>query len=652
MKRRLKFIWGASRVIKGRWYLGLFGFYDRVEGEPDSGLAVSLRGLLCWLTGLAMAGYIAAAAALTLWLDRNPYNQVSFGDALTLPVRWQHFQKMRGQSLIAEGRADLKGGRWADALFRLRAGLARDPGDLTARLLLAQFYVATNQRPLARRTLDEGLSDTFPGREYLEAVLALATQAEDYATIESVAARYLPGLNTPAQVRARRWLTERRLQNQIESGQSERVLGFKQTERVVPEAMVNEFRVMALLKLGRAQEAVHELQTWLERSPVDEDVVMRLLVRAAREAGQLEIMDQALARLTARSPDAPSPYVFRVVQLTMAGRGEAAREALEDYFRRFGASLENLRLVSEPLATIKAATELGRIVELAREQGFPTRGLRLFQAQAFLSDGAPGEANRILSLVSADGSGPGAKSGILRPAAAGNPRLAAYEQATLVWLQVVATALISPAPAAQSALLEALAKRPNTVASLRELVLLLRKAGRTETAEAVLRRGEGPYPENPWIREQLAEVRAAAAQAAGKVESRPAEATVVGEKPFFTQLNERIGAGDWAAAQKQIRELRTAKPAPAWLSQRDADLLLAQIRIEHGLQDRLAMLIAVKLYLDGDVRRSQATLAFAQEIHAAGAKEEALLVVREVLRKTPDFPPAERLRAAWTPAKK
>jgi predicted Zn-dependent protease len=314
--------------------------------------------------------------------------------------------------------------------------------------------------------------------------------------------------------------------------------------------------------------------------------------------------------------------------------------------------LENLRLVSEPLATIKAATELGRIVELAREQGFPTRGLRLFQAQAFLSDSAPGEANRILSLVSADGSGPGAKSGILRPAAAGNPRLAAYEQATLVWLQVVATALISPAPAAQSALLEALAKRPNTVASLRELVLLLRKAGRTETAEAVLRRGEGPYPENPWIREQLAEVRAAAAQAAGKVESRPAEATVVGEKPFFTQLNERIGAGDWAAAQKQIRELRTAKPAPAWLSQRDADLLLAQIRIEHGLQDRLAMLIAVKLYLDGDVRRSQATLAFAQEIHAAGAKEEALLVVREVLRKTPDFPPAERLRAAWTPAKK
>ena len=652
MKRRLKFIWGAGRVIKGRWYLGLFGFYDRVEGEPDSGLAVSLRGVVCWLAGLAVAGYLAAAAALTLWLDRNPYNQVSYGDVLTIPVRWQHFQKMRGQSLIAEGRADMKAGRWADALFRLRAGLARDPGDLTARLLLAQFYIATNQRPLARRTLGEGLGDTFPGREYIEAVLAMATHAENYETIENVTARYLPGLTAVEQARSRRWLTERRLQNQIESGQGERVLGFSQTERVVPESTLSELRVLALLKLGRPQEAVHQLQAWLDRNPADEEVVMRLLARAAREAGQIEVMDRSLARLIARSPGTPTPFVYRIVQLTMAGRGELAREALDDYFRRFGASLENLRLAAEPLASIKAATELGRIVEVAREQGFATRSLRLLQAQAFLLAGSPGEANRLLGVLVAEGSSSNASGGILRPAVANSSRQAAIEQSTQAWLQVMTAALISPAPAAQSALLDAMSRRPTTVATLREIVRALRSGGRTETAEAVLRRAEGPYPGNPWIQAELAELSAATRAAAPKVDVRAPEVAAIGEKPFFTQLSAAMAAKDWAAAHKQVRELRTSKPAPDWLRQRDGDILLAQMRIDHGLQDRLAMLLTAKLYLDGDVRRSQATLAFAQEIHDDGAQDDALLLVREVLRQVPNFPPAERLLAAWTPRKK
>jgi hypothetical protein len=67
LKPRLKFIWGASQVIKGRWNDGLYGFNDRVEGVPDSGLALSVRGLLAWSTSLVLAGYLAAASAL-LWV--------------------------------------------------------------------------------------------------------------------------------------------------------------------------------------------------------------------------------------------------------------------------------------------------------------------------------------------------------------------------------------------------------------------------------------------------------------------------------------------------------------------------------------------------------------------------------------------------------
>ena len=35
MSRHVKVIWGSSEVIKGHWYLGVFGIYDRVEGKHD-----------------------------------------------------------------------------------------------------------------------------------------------------------------------------------------------------------------------------------------------------------------------------------------------------------------------------------------------------------------------------------------------------------------------------------------------------------------------------------------------------------------------------------------------------------------------------------------------------------------------------------------
>lgn len=134
MKRRIKVIWGAGDVIKGRWFFGLFGVYDRMVGRTGGGWAISLRGLLLWLTGGALAGYLTTATALLLWLDRNPYNRVAFRDVVLLPFRWENFQSLRGQSLIEEGKAALRARRWDDALFKLRAGLARDPGNLAARI--------------------------------------------------------------------------------------------------------------------------------------------------------------------------------------------------------------------------------------------------------------------------------------------------------------------------------------------------------------------------------------------------------------------------------------------------------------------------------------------------------------------------------------
>jgi predicted Zn-dependent protease len=649
LKRRLKFIWGASGVIKGRWYLGLLGFYERVVGEPDSGLAISVRGLLLWFAGLCLAGYLAAATALLFWLDRNPYNQVAFADTVTLPWRWRQFQSLRGQSLIAEGRADMRAGHWSDALFKLRAGLAREPRDLQARLVLAQFYVASNQRPLARRTLSEGLGDSFPGQTYLSAVFTLAMQAEDYVFIESVCARYLPQLDAVSQSRSRRWLMQRRLQNFTDLGQPSRVLTVAERDSGVPASVWLELRVLALLALNREDDAVSELKAWRVRAPADTDQVLRLLVRVEREAKHYEAMEGALDELVARAPAQPTPYVYRVVQLTLAGRKANAESALDDYLRRFGARVENLRLLAEPLASIKEGSPaLARIVTTAREQGFELSMFQLLLAQGMLTDGAAREAGVVLSGILKAGS---VQSGKLTDPLGASPRQKAAELAMRDWLQTMADALLSPAPAAQTAFVEAFRKRPGNMATLRLIVTSLRASGRGETAQTILRMSEGPYPGNPWVQSQLAELASEARSVAENVVARPVEAEI-GEKPFFAKLDEAIRAADWTRAQQRVRELRNRRPAPSWLATREADVLLSQIRIEHGAGDRLTMLITAKIYLDGDVRRSQAALALAQEFFAGGAKEDAQLLLKEILRKAPNFPPAERQQAAWAPQKK
>ncbi|MBC7368771.1 MAG: tetratricopeptide repeat protein [Undibacterium sp.] len=624
-------------------------------GEPDSRLAISVRGLLVWLAGLALAGYLAAATALLFWLDRSPHNRVAFADTVALPFRWRRFQALRGQSLIAEGRADMRAGHWADALFKLRSGLAREPGDLRARLILAQFYIASNQRPLARRTLGEGLTADFPGQEYLGAVVELAAQAEDYAFIDTVYARYLPKLEAPREARVKHWLPQQQLQNFIDGGQAERVLAAKETIGVVPASTRAELRVLALLALGRPDDAVRELHAWRARVPAETDQVLRLLARAEREAKRYEAMENALDEHVARAPGVAAPYVYRVVQLALAGRMGKAEAALADYLRRFDARLENLRLLAEPLATFKGTSPmLARMVTAAREQGFETRGLQLLRVQALLGEGAAREAGRVLAEIPAVDANVSGKPAQLTNPLGNSPRQLAAEQALRDWLQLVADALLAPTPAAQTALVDGLRNRPMTMATLRTLVTMLRAGDRAETALAVLRVSEGPYPGNPWAQAQMAELTENARRAAMVKDDVAVKAseTTLGQKPFFAQLDESMRAKDWAAAQQQVRELRNRQPAPAWLAARDAELLLVQMRYERGAGERLAMLIAAKLYLDGDGRRSQAALALAQEFYADGAKEEALLLVKEILRKAPNFPPAERQLAAWTPQKK
>ncbi len=130
---RIKFIWGASKVVMARWRFGLWGFYERKAGHPDSGLAVSVRGVLLLGLLVSVTAYMAGATTIYLWLDRKEHNYVTYTDVLLLPVRWDEIQEKRGLGYLDEGIASLKTQRWSDGEMKLRIGLSKYPQAMTAR---------------------------------------------------------------------------------------------------------------------------------------------------------------------------------------------------------------------------------------------------------------------------------------------------------------------------------------------------------------------------------------------------------------------------------------------------------------------------------------------------------------------------------------
>jgi tetratricopeptide (TPR) repeat protein len=623
-------VWGASDAIKGDWYLGLFGVYERDPGSRVKGHAVSVRGLAAWMAGLAVVGYLAAATALFWFWQRNPYSVLSYADALLRPVRGAVVHDKQGQAFIAQGTDALREKKWAEGVSLLRQGLAYHPGDLRARLTLAQFYFAINQRPAALKLLKEGLGREFPGRAYLQTLIDVAEQGEDYDFVVQLCDRQLPLLKGDAALRDRRWLLGRKFAALLAGRHFADMLAL--TDAEPPGAVTNENRVLALLGLGRTAEAAKFLAEWRGRPGTDAQQVLRLQVRTFREARQFDEMDRALAEFRAASPADPRTVVYSIVQSALAGRDEAAKKALDDYLFRFGGAKENLLLLAEPLAEVGSVPLLERCVAAAAERGYPASPFQVLLVQAQVQRGDWPAAARGLALM---------------PAPAG--RDAAQVKMWRDWMQRLVDTAAAQNDAAPLALVEFLRSRPWPMRMFRQSIAALRLAGRWETARDVIALAAGAFPASAWLQAQRDEVAGEIAARQPAPETAAAATRLPGEKIYFQQLAELLRTSQWEPAEQLMRAARGAKPAPAWLAARDADLRFAQMQISQARGERPEMLAAATLYLNGDNDRSQKVLEMGRAAFAAGDKDSAIALAKEVLRRSPDFPPAQRLLNEWQP---
>jgi len=128
---------------------------------------------------VAIAMYFLGAVGLYAWRLTVPNNHMTFTDVLAAPFTMKRISRLQGLTNIDDAREYLENGKFTEAFYNFRAGVARVPGDLEARLGLAKLYIASGYVPEGANLLIRGLDHGYPeDPEYLR-ILLLAIRYND-----------------------------------------------------------------------------------------------------------------------------------------------------------------------------------------------------------------------------------------------------------------------------------------------------------------------------------------------------------------------------------------------------------------------------------------------------------------------------------------
>ncbi len=630
---RIKFIWGASKVIVARWRFDLWGFYERKQGLPFSGLVISVRGVGLLFLILTILSYLGGTTAVYLWLDRKENNYVTYSDICLLPFRWDEVQVKRGQAYLDDGIANIKAQRWAQGEMKLRLGLARYPHAIKARMTLAEFYFYSQRNALALEVMEEGMdvADNYPGRRYMTNYFTMALQGEDYGKVLETTDRYLSDGKIKVKAKEQDWLFQQKLNALIKNGQAEQAHELLQD--APDNVILNEQRVLVLIELGQFDEALEYLDMWRANDGATAQI-MRLQVRTYRELSHPDKMNAILEELRQLSPADPRTYAFAVIQRKLIGLDQQADESLQDYFFRFGGFAANTLLIAQPLAEIGATDMLSTCVERATEQGYDLRPILLLQAKAQLKRGYWSSAQFTTR-----------KLGTMSTMGRSRRELDEAELAGI--LSDVAN---DPSEGPQVALLKNIESHLYVFQNYRMIVDTLMRAQRYALALEVIGQCEHRFPRNHGLEAYKSEATAvlsAQQDEADTLEVKIASPMFV-EKAFFNRVDQAMSESKWTAAASMIRDVQQARPT--WLKSREADVLSRQMRVSHGAHATLQMSLAARLLLDGSLARSLIVVDYAMELHNQGETDIAVRLLREVVRKMPNHALARRYLDEWTEA--
>jgi tetratricopeptide (TPR) repeat protein len=502
---------------------------------------------------------------------------------------------------------------------------------------------------MAISLLRAGLPYNATDRAYMENALQLAAEGEDFDFWLEACEMSLKGTdNRPDLAALRLWTTQRKITGLTEAGQFTEAVRLADASGADTNESFAELKVLALLKNGEADNAAKFTETWRHKNGPSLRI-LPLQARALREAGRREDMERMLSEWCRLDSTNPTPYINWVACRASLNDKEGAQNALDTFFLRFNSYPEYLIKLSETLVPLGESDLSRQCVAQAESQGFATYTLKQLLMESCITEGNLTEAQEILDQ--------------LAPLHEPNDPLIGY----WVLMTRLVAASLDPSTGVQSNLLAKVQEQRLSMLAYRRLITVLRSANKNATALDITRLALSNYPNSTALQKTADTLQNALtatevakpkqvitavkldSAAADKIQAatRATLAGVDNEDVFFKNLDDKIKAGKADDALAAIRTARSSQPE--WLVARDDELSLIEIRLYAGQKDVLTLQRLARLYLKGDLLRSNKILEIATEFHTAGDPDSAILLVQEILRASPSFKRAKKVLDTWIP---
>lgn len=632
----IKLTWGAKKAQPtARWRVGLFGFYN-IHGHHDDGLAISIRGVILWSLFLLALAWVGGASLIHYRWQRATYNYVTWTDCLLYPIRKDEIAEKRGKAAIAQGFDDLKNHK-DTAIGNLRVGLHRYPKDARARITLAQVYLAWGIRPHAVKLLNDGMEFGYPGRDYLELAFNLAAQAEDYDLWIDLCQRAISQADKKSSVSTsdRRWLSEQLVKAYFSSERHAEALAYSNMAPDLPNSLRRELKILTFLNDGDKVTATNAAANWVAADPSSQQA-LRLLARCYREQNNIPKLSETLAKLRERYRTDPQVYAFSIVQLMMLNQEKEADTILDDYIFRFGAVPANYIILASALGQIGNVELIDKLRNRAREHGFKLGQIDMARLQALIQQKRWHEARLQADALQRD-----------------LPKDTRHQQSTLDLLARLIGAASDPAETSQAAFLEQVRERQLPLATYRRIIDTLMQNNRDTTARQVITYAIGAYPQNPYLKEKqifLDEKAKAAAEAAALAAAGAGNVLPANAREFYRELDQLTAANQPTTAIRLIREMRRINPA--WFSAEENEASFRELKLVAQENDILRLQLQARTYLNTDTERNNRANNFAKSLYDSGQKHAAIMLAKEIIRRSPGYDPAQKLLDIWEPKPK
>lgn len=364
----------------------LLGYVVQKKGA-DGRVQIHVRWGRLFATGAALiaGAWISVAGALYFYFKhQQDFDEVSFTGMVALPFRLDAHRKEMGDFHIRKGLDEIREGNFRDALRLLRIGVARSPGNLEGRNVLAEFYELAIKRPdMATELMLQGMNHGgAKDLDYLKRTLRVLLRHQMDEQIQELANKYLP--NEPELTDINRTLAFGAANANYLRGNYDRADDYLNAYGLIESLEGLLLSAQISWDRGNKNAAINKMERSLNRFPNSEPLLMQLS-RYHRELGDIDQARRYAILRNVADPLSAGPRLELLYIYNTSGDLEREQRETQRMLQQFRNDEKALQALAQFAANTGNIQLTRRTYEEALENEFAIDAFALLLIEAHLA---------------------------------------------------------------------------------------------------------------------------------------------------------------------------------------------------------------------------------------------------------------------------